>query len=217
MYLNKALVLSFFHPPKVMKIQISRGQASSREMFSKSCSSLPWGIAIGTKAHTVRAIKRCDTRTLQHCKKARDSKCYSDKNLHFSSLYQIKPGINLEKVQLGKYQRGFSQNSIDFSQSSCSLECPAAMWQTTANLALMKFLSTVEWKFWCSKAKPHKEKAQAPALCNLPVICSRGSAELPAQSLASMTHFQQQTSRCGDRHSRQVPWLQKWSALSHLI
>lgn len=138
-------------------------------------------------------------------------------SLHLSSLYQTKPRINLEKVQLGKYQRGFSQGSIDFSQGPCALECPAAMWQTTANLALIKFLSTVEWKFWCSKAKPHNGEAQAPALCNLPVICSRGSAELPAQSLASMTHFQEQTSSCGDRHSRQVPWLQKWSALSHLI
>lgn len=138
-------------------------------------------------------------------------------SLHLSSFYQTKLGVNLEKVQPGKCQRGFSQGSIDFSQGPCALECPAAMWQTNANLALIKFLSTVEWKFWCSKAKPHKGEAQAPALCNnLPVICSRGSAELPAQSLASMTHFQQ-TASCGDRHSRQVPWLQKWSALSHLI
>lgn len=50
--LNKALVLSFSHPPKVKKIQISTGQTSSKEIFSKSCFPLPWGIAMGTKAHT---------------------------------------------------------------------------------------------------------------------------------------------------------------------
>lgn len=136
---------------------------------------------------------------------------------HLSSLYQTKPGINLEKVQPGKGQRVFSQDSTGFTQHSCDLDCPAAMWQTNVNPALVKTLSAVEWKFWSSKAKHRKGEAQAPVLCNLLVICSRGSAELPAQSLASMTHFQQQASSCGDRRSRQVPWLQKWSALSHLI
>lgn len=132
----------------------------------------------------------------------------------------LKPSLGLtwRKFSQEKAKEFFSQDSIGFSQGPCALDCPAAMWQTNINPALVKILSTVEWKFWCNKAKCHKgEEAQAPVLCNLLIICSRGSAELPVQSLASMTHFQQQASSCGDRHSRQVPWLQKWSALSHLI
>lgn len=91
------------------------------------------------------------------------------------------------------------------------------MKQTNINLALVEFLSTVDWKFLCSKANLHDGEGQAPADHDLPFLCSRGSAELPAQSSASMKHLQQQTSGCGDVPSRQVPLLQKWFALSHLI
>lgn len=88
------------------------------------------------------------------------------------------------------------------------------MKQTNINLALAKFSSTVDWKFLCSKANLHDGEGQASADL---FLCSRGSAELPAQSLASMTHLQHQTSSCGDMPSRQVPLLQKWFALSHLL
>lgn len=145
-------------------------------MFSKSCFPLPWGTAMGTKGHT--GVGNTKVIYEPGRKPRTQSVIQIRTSVHLSPLHRTKPGINLEKVQTGRGQRGFSQGSTVFSQGPCALECPAVMWQTNVNLALVKFLSTVEWKSWCSKAKPRKGEAQAPALCNLPIICSRGSAEL---------------------------------------
>lgn len=147
------LVLSFSQTPKGRKTQLSRGVTF--RLHLGRCSVKPPSLGDCSGHHSSRWRGQCKGGIRAPSSTGRKPWTHSviriRASLHHSPFHQTKPGIKLEKAQLGRKEAKVTSYTAPLV--FLKVLVLENIWQQCDNkYALVKFLSITEWKFWHSKA-----------------------------------------------------------------